>query len=71
MASLNLKSGPPFSAVNGRLAVELERHRHDRARRAPVNLMAGLAVATHGDDARVVEDAAVKAGSFLRLLVKP
>src|SRR5262249_774680 len=54
-----------------RLAVELELDGQDRAGGAPVDLVAGFAVAADRDDARVLEDARVVAGGLLGFVVEP
>src|SRR5262249_49862969 len=54
-----------------RLAVELELDGQDRAGGAPVDLVAGFAVAADRDDARVFEDTRVVAGGVPRFAVEP
>src|SRR5207237_10877053 len=54
-----------------RLALELEGDRHHRAGRAPMDLIAGVAIPADRDDARVLENAGVVLRRFLGLVVEP
>ena len=70
MASLNLKIGPPLSAVNG-LPGELELHGDHGARLLLVRLEARLAVTRDLADLRIRKDAGVVARGLLGLAGKP
>src|SRR5262249_58423257 len=63
--------GRPAVERRERAAFELELDGQDRAGGAPVDLVAGFAVAADRDDARVFEDTRVVAGGVLCFVVEP